>query len=223
MEAAPPTAVVFDFDLTLVDSSEGVVECANHALAALGFEAADAKGIRRTIGLTLPQSFRALTGVTDAELESNYSRHYVARADEVMVSMTHFYPGVPATLATLRSRGIRSGIVSTKFRYRIESILAHAGLENAVDVIVGGEDVKQHKPHPEGLLYALQCLDVDPSCAVYVGDHPVDAETAARAGTAFVAVRTGVAPLETWNACRPLGVIADVGELGDLLDGAGRR
>jgi phosphoglycolate phosphatase len=156
------------------------------------------------------------------QLEADYLRHFVARADEVMVSRTLLYPGVRATLASLRSRRIRSAIVSTKFRYRIEAILGRSGLANAVDIIVGGEDVKQHKPDPEGLLYALQRLEVQASSAVYVGDHPVDAETAARAGTAFVAVRTGVSPPETWSGCNPVGVIAHVGELCELLNAADR-
>ena len=33
-------SVIFDFDYTLADSSEGVIECANYALGRLGLPAA---------------------------------------------------------------------------------------------------------------------------------------------------------------------------------------
>jgi phosphoglycolate phosphatase len=212
-----PRAVVFDFDLTLADSSTAVVECSNRALAELGFQTAEPQRVRGTIGLTLPQAFRELTGADDPLLAAEFSKRFVAHADGVMVLHTHVYPAVPALLASLRSRGVRLAIVSTKFRYRIEAILSKSGIPGAVDVIVGGEDVKQHKPHAEGLLCALERLEVPASLAVYVGDHPLDAETAARAGTAFVAVRTGVSTTQTWSSWQPLDVIDDLGGLLDVL------
>jgi phosphoglycolate phosphatase len=213
--------VVFDFDLTLADSTLAVVECSNHALSVLGFGPVGTEPVRRTIGLTLPQAFRALTAINDAKLESAYARHFVSRADDVMVAWTRFYEGVPEALESLRRDGLRLGIVSTKFRHRIEAILEKASLSNIVDVVVGSEDVREHKPHPEGLLQALGKVDVAPSQAIYVGDHPLDAETAARAGTAFVAVRTGVSPPDAWTQNMPLGIVDDLGGLRKLLEAKG--
>ncbi len=210
-------AVVFDFDLTLADSTLAVVECSNHALVAMGFEPAEAQQVRGTIGLTLPQAFRTLTGRSDPNLESEYSRRFVSRADEVMVAWTQVYPQVPQALEALRGRGIRLAIVSTKFRYRIEQILAKAGLSEAVDVIVGGEDVQRHKPHPEGLLRAIAQLEVDRAQALYVGDHRVDAEAAQAAGTHFVAVRTGVSLPEAWDQWPQVCVVDNVGGLPEFV------
>jgi phosphoglycolate phosphatase len=61
-------AVIFDFDLTLADSAQAVIECAGYALARLGLPAAPPEQVRHTIGLTLPQSFVALTGCDDPVL-----------------------------------------------------------------------------------------------------------------------------------------------------------
>jgi phosphoglycolate phosphatase len=108
--------------------------------------------------------------------------------------------------------------VSTKFRYRIEDILGRAALSGLVDVIVGGEDVAQHKPHPESLERALRLLDVHPSRAVYVGDHPVDAQAAAGAQIPFVGVLTGATEAQAWAAFAPFRIIADVTELPAMLD-----
>lgn len=77
--------------------------------------------------------------------------------------------------------------------------------------------MKVHKPNLEGLLFALAKLGVEPTAAMFVGDHPFDAEVAKRAGTDFVAVLTGTSPIAVWAPWRPLGVIEDVCGLPELF------
>ena len=211
-------AILFDFDLTLADSSAGVTECANHALRALGFAAAEPARVRRTIGLSLVQSFRTLSGNDDPGLGAAYAKHFGEHADRVMAELVCLYPGAADTIRGLRGRGLRTAIVSTKFRYRIEDILKRAESSGLVDVIVGGEDVTQHKPHPQSLLLALRLLNMHPSRAVYVGDHSVDAQAAASARIPFIGVLTGATDAEAWAAFAPLRIIASVTELPAVLD-----
>jgi phosphoglycolate phosphatase len=211
-------AILFDFDLTLADSSAGVTECANHALRALGFAAAEPARVHQTIGLSLVQSFRTLSGNDDPGLGAAYAKHFGEHADRVMAELVCLYPGAADTIRGLRGRGLRTAIVSTKFRYRIEDILKRAESSDLVDVIVGGEDVTRHKPHPQSLLLALRLLNMDPSRAVYVGDHSVDAQAAASAQIPFIGVLTGATDAEAWAAFAPLRIIASVTELPAVLD-----
>ncbi|SDI29836.1 phosphoglycolate phosphatase [Paraburkholderia phenazinium] len=206
-------ACLFDFDLTLADSSEGIIECARTALSQMRFPVPDPQRIRESIGLPLDKSFVFLTGDRDQTLAETYARNFVACADEVMVAMTHFYPPVETLLKTLRVQQVRVGIVSTKFRYRIEAILRHAGLEACVDVVIGGEDVTRHKPDPEGLQKALEILAIPASDAVYVGDHQMDAQAAQAAGTRFVGAVTGLTDFEAWQAQGQASVRHDLSEL----------
>ena len=210
-------AVLFDFDFTLGDSADAIVHCSRAAFADMGLEPAEPRAIRRTIGLTLQDSFRVLTG--DEGRGEEYTRRYVGHADQVMTAMTTVYPPAAGVLAAMRARGVATAIVSTKYRYRIESILAHVGMAGAVDFIVGGEDVSRHKPDPEGLRRALDGLGIDGASALYVGDHPVDGHAAAQAGVRFVRVLTGEDfGDEAWAGIEPLATVADVGELPAVLD-----
>ena len=130
-----------------------------------------------------------------------------------MAELTSVFPEVAETLDRLKSAGIKAGIVSTKFRYRIETILARQGLSEAFDVIVGGEDVMRHKPDPEGLVKAVDRLGMRPGDSLYVGDHPVDAEAAVAAGIPFAAVLTGAAvrsDFERWPDSAFLGSLRDL-------------
>ncbi len=200
-----PRAVLFDFDFTLADSSEGAIACVTYALASLGLPAASPDRICATIGLPMAATLASLTGRTDPDLVTAFSQHFIAHADAVMADLTRLYPEVPAVVQTLQQAGVALGIVSSKLRYRIEGIAVREGLRAYFPVIVGAEDVAEHKPHPAGLAVALQRLGCPPEAAMYVGDHPVDAEAAARAGLPFVAVLTGVSQREQF---RPYPVVA---------------
>ena len=184
-------AVIFDFDFTLADSFRGIVECANHALKVMGLPPTTPDEIRRTVGYSLPESLVRLTGEEQSGRGEEYTRLFVERADEVMANRTVVYDYVPETVEHLRGRGLRLGIVSTKYRYRIIEVLGREGLLEPFEVIVGGEDVSEFKPDPESLNLALEKLGIPPEAVLYVGDSVVDAEAAMRAGVPFAAVLSG--------------------------------
>jgi phosphoglycolate phosphatase len=184
-----PQVIIFDFDYTLADSSQGIVECVNYALSRLGLEPIPPARIRKTIGLSLPDTCHALTGRSD--LGQEFTRFFILRADEIMADMTEIMDSVPETIAALKKRGFRLGIVSTKFRRRIETILTREELLAPFEAIVGGEDVVEFKPDPEGVNLAMKRLGCSRSNSIYVGDSLVDLETAKRAGLPFIALLTG--------------------------------
>jgi phosphoglycolate phosphatase len=215
----PVRAVLLDFDYTLADSSAGVVTCINFALGQLGLPSVSAEVASQTIGLSLPDTLIRLAGAECATLAPEFARLFIERADQVMAESTHLLECVPGAIAALRERGLVLGVVSTKFRYRIASILGREGLLDSFDLIVGGEDVVVHKPHPEGLCLALKRLGRSASDSIYVGDSVVDADTAQEAGVPFVAVLTGVTQRQAFDA---RGVADVLGSVGDLPGWLGR-
>ena len=64
------------------------------------------------------------------------------------------------------------------------------------DIIIGGEDVKQAKPDPQGIKKALRRLHRRKSETLYIGDSTVDAETAQAAKVDFVGVLNGMTTRE---------------------------
>jgi phosphoglycolate phosphatase len=217
MESQQFKAVMFDFDLTLADSSEGIVECTQYALRIMGVTEVERSRIHSVIGLPLQGMFRTLTGNGENERAEEFARLFVERADDVMVSSTQIYREVPGLFEQLRGHGINVAIVSNKFRYRIESILDAARLRPLVDVIVGGEDVHRHKPHPDAIVLALSHLRVPTASAMYVGDHPVDADAARAAGVSFVGVLSGTMSGEHWSAKGERCVKEHIGEVAQLV------
>ncbi|HBJ30724.1 MAG TPA: hypothetical protein DDY93_05080 [Dehalococcoidia bacterium] len=132
------------------------------------------------------------------------------RADQVMADNTVIFPEVPEVLDDLKNRGYTMGIVSTKYRYRIEDILGRAGLLRYFDNIVGGEDVDRHKPAPDSLLLAMENLSVSRQEVIYVGDSITDAKTAEAAEVEFVAVLSGTTSPKEFDAFPNMTVLAGV-------------
>jgi len=90
----------------------------------------------------------------------------------------------------------RLGIVSSGSRARVMGDLQRTGLDAHMEVIVTGQDVQERKPSPEGLLQAMAKLDVSASRTVYVGDTPIDHQTARAANVHFVGIQSEYATLE---------------------------
>lgn len=122
------------------------------------------------------------------------------KADNVMVANTELYTGVKDVLQTLKAKGYKTAIVTTKFHYRIEQILNKFHANEWIDMIVGAEDVKTEKPNPEGLLWAVEHLKVKNEEVLYVGDSLVDAKTAENAKVDFVAVLTGTTTRDAFRS-----------------------
>lgn len=198
-------AVVFDFDYTLGDSSRGIIASVNDALRRLGYAQAGDEAVKKTIGLSLAKTFEVLTGTTkDSAL---FEQYFLQKADEVMVAETTLYDGVEAMLTALHEQGVRLAIVTTKHHRRIEGILEVHHISHLIDEIVGGDDVKNPKPDPEGMRLLADRLGLGMEEMLYVGDSVVDAETADAAGVDFVAVLTGTTDAEAfskWNCKRIL-------------------
>lgn len=217
-------AILFDFDYTLADSSRGIIACFEHAFNALGLPCPSHDAIRATIGLSLPLALEQLAGPQPEDAQEIFLKRFQERADSIMADLTILYEGVPATIRGLERRGYPMGIVSNKYRYRIEAVLNREGLSR-FDVIVGDEDVERLKPWPDGLLKAMGSLGMSPANVLYVGDSVADAEAAERAGVPFVAVLSGVTPAAAL-VDRSVAVLGGVPDLPRWLGedvGANRR
>ncbi len=217
--AFDPKAVVFDFDFTLADSAEPIVECVSYAFRQMGLPKPSPEAVHRTVGSSLEDTLVRLVGEVHDDQSKEFFDLFVKRADEVMVDMTHLYDAAAPAIGALAKTGMPLGIVSTKYRFRIEAILERDGLRDPFGVIVGGEDVVDPKPDPAGLNMAIETLGGTADTTLYVGDSLVDAETAKRAGVPFAAVLSGPTEANEFNGYEPAAMLNDLTALPGLVGG----
>lgn len=206
-------AVIFDFDYTLGDGTEGIVASVNYGLEKLGHPLAARESIRKTVGLSLEDTYRTLTGDESEEQAKAFAGYFKEKADQVMVENTSMFPDTMDVLRELRNQGRKIGIVTTKYRYRMNAILENCQAQEYFDRIVGGEDVKHPKPDPEGIFMVLDAWNLPKEQVLYVGDSVVDAKTAEAAGIDFAGVTTGTTSRETLESYAHVGVYGNLEEL----------
>lgn len=209
--------LIFDFDYTLGDSTEGIVASTNYALQQLGYNPADRESIRKTIGLHLEETYRVLTKAQGIEgkasEEAEFARLFIEKADEIMTEMSSFYPGVLELMERWKGEGYKLSIVTTKYRYRIQGILGKYQKTELFDLIMGGDNVKRPKPDPEGILEVLKQWGMLKEDVLYVGDSLVDAKTAQAAGVNFAGVTTGTTTEEELGKYPNVGIFAGLKSL----------
>ena len=105
-----------------------------------------------------------MTGITDADTLETFRKEYVKEADQHMTASTVLFPETEEVLRALKANGTRIG-------HHLHQVpLPHHGAdggkkyspEGFIDIIVGGEDVKEAKPSPEGLLQAASPPELVP-------------------------------------------------------------
>lgn len=189
--------ILFDFDYTLADSSEGIIASVNFALQRVGEPIADPEAIRHMIGHSLENTFGKFLPASRHDLISQCKSLFMQYADTgVMVAKTVMLDGVRETLEELHNDFYTLGIVSTKRRLSIEQTLEKNDMLDYFDVVIGYEDVKAVKPDPEGLLKGLTELAGGVADSVYVGDSLIDVEASRNAGLAMIGVATGMTPFD---------------------------
>lgn len=197
----PASAWLFDLDGTLIDSVELIHRSFQHT-----FEAHFGRTLPREEwleGLGRPLRWHFGRYARDpAQVEAmiaTYRAFNLAHHDAMVTA----FPDCAATLERLAKGGARLAIVTSKLHAGARRGLVHCGLERYFDVVIGADDVDEHKPHPAPVRRALERLDVAPRDAVMVGDSPHDVAAGRAAGTRTIAVTWGPFPRETFAATPP--------------------
>lgn len=89
------------------------------------------------------------------------------------------------TLQTLKQQGKRIAIFSTLDRPIFEPAMHYRHLGEIAEAAIAGTDVQRRKPHPDGILRALEDLNIPKEQyghAVYIGDKDTDILAAQNAG-----------------------------------------
>jgi pyrophosphatase PpaX len=208
-------AALFDFDGTLVDTTELIYQSMRHATGEILEKDLPREILLANVGQPLPRQMELI----DAERAEALLESYRLHNEEHHDALIQEFPGVEDSLARLRSAGVRVAVVTSKRRFSVEMALKNfPGLGEVVDQFVTMEDTAEHKPHPAPLLKGLEFLGgVPPQEAAYVGDSPFDVAAAKAAGTTSVAVSWGAFSEDTLREAEPDHLVEDIDSAVDVL------
>ena len=175
---------LFDFDGTLVDSHDSLVEVFHGAYASVGVDVPEGY-VLRLMRIPLIQGYEELGAPMTDEAMKVFEKNIRALLDaEFVLKLTKSYEDVLPALIKLKNKGKQLGIVTSNNVKHVKDVLRFLNIdEKMFDVIIGNDDTEKHKPNPEPIYKAMELLSLtDKSKVCYVGDALDDKKAALNAG-----------------------------------------
>ncbi|BDQ34302.1 haloacid dehalogenase [Pseudodesulfovibrio portus] len=215
-------AVIFDFDGTLADVPLDF-DLMKTRIAALGEVFLGERPV--------PDGKPALEWLEELvqrvmKLDEAEGKEFRSRGQLVITAMEldaardgALFPFTRPALDTLGRKGVAAGVITRNITAAVKVVFPD--IEECTRVFIPREDAPLVKPDPAHLFQALEKVGADPGRSLMVGDHPMDVETAKRAGALSAAVTSGRMRPEDFAHLRPDFVAPDVEALLIDLEKAG--
>lgn len=206
---------IFDWDGTLCDSIEHIVEAMQDTAVELSLDVPTAENVRDIVGLGLPEAlarlFPALDEPSRKVVATAYGRHF---ADPGR-GPGQLFEGAMDTLHTLRERGIELAVATGKSRRGLDRVLAGLELTDFFDATRCADETLS-KPHPRMLHEIMSVRGKSVEQVLVIGDSEYDLEMASNAGVRSVGVSFGVHTSDRLEAHQPLAIVDTLPQLLEL-------
>ena len=165
-------AILFDLDGVLVNMPNGHYEALNKALELFGARISEDEHFDFFNGLPtkkkideLEKQGRLPTGLRDFinNVKQEYTKEIIPKYCAPDYSKI-------ILLKQLKSKDLKLGCCSNSIKETLHIMLKCAGLFDFFDIIIGNDEVKNPKPHPEIYLNAFKKLKLKPKECIIVED-----------------------------------------------------
>jgi HAD superfamily hydrolase (TIGR01509 family) len=184
----PLSAVLFDFDGTIVDTETPEFEEWRATFRAHGHD----------LGLDVWQHSLGTVGAYDAcahlaeltgtDFDHDALRQAVYARHQLRCEAQPLLPGVVDRVREARAAGLGTAVASSSLSEWVEGWLARHAIRDLFDVVCTREEVRQVKPAPDLFLLAAARLGAPPARCVVFEDSPNGIRAARAAGMKCVAI-----------------------------------
>ena len=159
--------ILLDWDGNLAKTLDIWLDAFRRPLLSRGIEVTDEQ-----IAMSFGQfkEYLVLWGAKDIEAIEDEAVEIAKK----LLPEVELYPDALEVLNALKQKGKKMALITTSTRENVLHLLIKHDLEHFFDAIVAGDDVKQHKPHPESLEKALLELGGTTQEAIMIGDTDKD-------------------------------------------------
>ncbi len=175
--------IIFDVDGTLTSTNDLIFASFNFITEKYLGKTYSPKEIVSWFGPTEDVILKDFCGDNYEKAREEYYRFY---SDNHY--MADIYPGMKEILEKLKSRGVLLSIYTGKGREAAAITLKKIGVYDYFDLIITGDEVKEHKPSPEGIELFLKKFNLEKEDVIMIGDSPSDIKAANAAGVKVASV-----------------------------------
>jgi beta-phosphoglucomutase len=187
MEKSTPFALIWDMDGTMVDTRQAHWLAWKQTLAAEKYDL-DWETFLQSFGQRNDTILRSLLSadLSDTEVVRISDAKELMFRNVLKDQGVQLMPGSAQLIDQAATHGYPQAVVSSAPRRNLTTILEAINRVDTFAVVIGAEDVRQGKPHPEGFILAAGELVISPSNCIVLEDAPAGLEAARRAGMACV-------------------------------------
>lgn len=204
--------VIFDWDGTLVDSTQRIIDSMQRAAKDVGLPSVPDAAIQNIIGLGLPEALQIVwPAIMPDQLEtmrSVYAGYFVSGSQVAM----SFFPGAREMLRQLLCQGYLLAVATGKSRKGLDRMLRDLEVGDLFAATRCADETRS-KPDPLMLHELLHELSIPPEEALMIGDTTYDLDMANAAGMASIAMGHGAHDDNELLACGPLAICHSIQQL----------
>lgn len=204
--------IIFDWDGTLVDSIDWIVQCIQQAAAHYDCPAPESQAARDIIGLSIEQAIEVLLPDVDVNTRSKVVAHYGKSFFSKQMSQDDLFPGVYQMLQQFKLDGYRLAVATGKKSSGLALAIQATGVADLF-CTTRCSDQTASKPDPLMIDEIVAELGVSKQRTLMVGDSVHDLQMALNAQVASVGVTCGAHSAEILKHYQPLRCLAYPTEL----------
>ena len=208
--------LIFDFDGTLADTLEGIVQTAKVVVRELGLPDLDPLTMKQAIGLPLWQSLTRGAGVPEDRIEeamSVYRQQFYLVAPQYVT----LFEGVKEALKALHEAGYKMAIATSRGADSLKMLLHQHGVDMYFQDHSTATEIKAAKPAPDLVLAILDRMGTAAEQTMVIGDTTFDILMGKNAGCRTCGVSYGNHSREMLETASPDYIIDDMRQLASLI------
>lgn len=208
--------ILFDFDGTLTDSSEGIFKSLTYAFESYGHGTPSADLLKKFIGPPLYHSFTVFCGFDDKhawEMTDKYRERY----RKIGYLESRLYDGIPEMLKALKDRGYILATASSKPLHFVDQICENLGIKKYFDFLGGTEFDNTSESKATVIENTMKNLGAGLDDTLMVGDRLFDIEGAHQVGIPCCAVLYGFGNREEFEEYNAEYIVEKAEEILDIV------
>lgn len=208
---------IFDWDGTLMNTTQTIVDATTHACRELGLKVVSDTEAKSIIGKSFPEVIADIVPELrgEPELMQKFTYIYEKYLNDHTLD-NPLFSHVPEMLEKLTAHNKLLAIATGRSRAMLDDILNGTGLGKYF-VITKTADECFSKPHPQMIEEILEFTGVSRKNALMIGDTSHDVHMAHNAGVDVVAVSHGAQDHHELEVCNPHHLLKNISELFALL------
>ena len=192
--------ILFDLDVTLVDTAPDLMLAHNHVMKKFGYPTKSTEDIRNLVGKGAGaligrsiwgQAKKEFSKVLDAKIKDEMVKEFVNFYGKNIVNESTLVTGVKDFLIWCKEQNISMAVCTNKQEHLSNDLLKKIGIYDFFEYVAGSDTFDYCKPDPRHLTNVVEILDGDVKKTIMIGDSETDANAAKAAEIPVILLENG--------------------------------